>query len=180
MSTIALTLPDLSGIDWPTMVGFTTRALGAGLVAVVGFGVKRGMAVLQSSLSLKLTQQQVDTVQDVARTLAGALSAKVQTGVITLAHVHPDSAHVQELVDVAHKMAPEAMAALGVTEESMAHMIVGRVANELPWIKSALEPSSDPPATPTAVVVAPSEPAPVPALPVNLPQAPEEPRRRTA
>lgn len=89
--------------------------------------VPRAIAAFQARTGIQLTQQQQATVLHAVQTGAGAIETKLDQGLMQVAHVNVGNADVQAEAQAAINAVPVAAAALGVTTQGIARMIVGAV-----------------------------------------------------
>lgn len=104
--------------------------------------VQRAVAAFEARTSIQLTDQQVQAIQNAVGTATSMLNNLVAKGALAHADVHVASAPVAKAVQYVVNAVPGAVAALGVSNETLASMIAARV-----------YPVSDAPAPATPVPV---------------------------
>lgn len=130
-------------------------------VTLIGaFGVvlaRQAIAAFEARTHVQLTEQQRATVIGAVQTAAGMVKLELAKG-LPLSEVHPSSSAIQAIASTATAGVMESIAALGVTPEGVAKMIVGRVGNEQPsvehtvgdvTVKTAAAPAQPLPLTPS-------------------------------
>jgi hypothetical protein len=113
---------DLSAIVQPILA--ITGAVISGLLAIY---VPRGLATFQARTGIELTDQQRAVVLGAVRTAAGVLETRLDQGVIRVSHVEIANPVVRTEAIAAINAVPNAAAALNLTVEGVARMIVGAV-----------------------------------------------------
>ena len=98
---------------------------GTVLTGLAAIYVPKAIAAFQARTGIELTDQQRATVIGAVNTAAGMLETKLDQGVIQVAHVNVGNAAVQAEAQAAINAVPQAMAALQMTPDSVARMIVG-------------------------------------------------------
>lgn len=123
--------------DWAPIV----QTLAEIAVAVIsGFAVvlaKQAIAAFEARTHIQLTEQQRATVLGAVQTAAGMVKLELAKG-MPLAAVHVDSTALKAIAATATAGVGESIAALGVTPEGLAKMIVGKVGNEQPVTESTV------------------------------------------
>ena len=95
-----------------------------GLAAVY---VPKALAAFEARTKIQLTDQQRATVLGAVTTAAGMLETRLDQGAMVDAHINVGNATVQAEAQAAINAVPQAMAALQMTPDSVARMIVGKV-----------------------------------------------------
>ena len=85
------------------------------------------IAAFQKRTGIELTAQQRATVLGAVQTAAGTLETKLDQGVMRVSQVHVEDAEVRDQAQKAINAVPDAMNALGMTPDSVARIIVGKV-----------------------------------------------------
>lgn len=111
---------DLTSVLQPILE--TAATIAFGLIAAY---VPKGLALLEARTGIHLTDQQRATILGAVQTGAGILETKIDQGVLTKAHITIDNPEVLAQARAAIAAVPTAAAALGMTEQGVARMIVG-------------------------------------------------------
>ena len=85
------------------------------------------IAAFQKRTGIELTDQQRATVLGAVQTAAGTLETKLDQGIMSVSQVHVADAEVRDQAQKAINAVPDAMKALGMTPDSVARIIVGKV-----------------------------------------------------
>ena len=102
-------------------------AIGTVIAAVLVVTAPRALAVFQDQTKIQLTDQQRTTVLGAVRTAAGLIETALDQGAMRTAHVDITNPAVRAEAVNAMKAVPTAAAALNMTVDGMARMIVGAV-----------------------------------------------------
>jgi hypothetical protein len=121
-SVASATTLDLSAIVQPLLA--VTGAVISGLLAIY---VPRGLAAFQARTGIELTDQQRAVVLGAVRTAAGVVETKLDQGVMRADHVEVANPMVRAEAVAAINAVPAAAAALNMTVNGVARMIVGAV-----------------------------------------------------
>jgi hypothetical protein len=113
---------DLSAIVQPLLAVIGTVI--SGLLAIY---VPRGLAAFQARTGIELTDQQRAVVLGAVRTAAGVVETKLDQGVMRADHVEVANPMVRAEAVAAINAVPAAAAALNMTVNGVARMIVGAV-----------------------------------------------------
>jgi hypothetical protein len=113
---------DLSAIVQPLLAVIGTVI--SGLLAIY---VPRGLAAFQARTGIELTDQQRAVVLGAVRTAAGVVETKLDQGVMRAGHVEVANPMVRAEAVAAINAVPVAAAALNMTVDGVARMIVGAV-----------------------------------------------------
>lgn len=95
-------------------------------VIVTGLAAK-GLSAFSAWTGVALTEQQRSQVLGAVQTAAGVVETKLDQGSLAHGEVHVGSIEIREQAAAAIAAVPQAAAALGMTEEGVARMIVGQV-----------------------------------------------------
>ncbi len=142
-------------MDWTPII----QATGEIVVALIGaFGVvlaNKAIAAFEARTHVQLTEQQRAAVLGAVQTAAGMVKLELTKG-MPIAAVHENNTAIQAIATKATAGVQESIAALGVTPEGLAKMIVGKVGNEQPSIENSIGDvsvkTSAAPAQPLALV----------------------------
>jgi hypothetical protein len=113
---------DLSAIVQPLLAVIGTVI--SGLLAIY---VPKGLAAFQARTGIQLTDQQRAVVLGAVRTAAGVVETKLDQGVMLAGHVEIANPMVRAEAVAAINAVPVAAAALNMTVDGVARMIVGAV-----------------------------------------------------
>jgi hypothetical protein len=113
---------DLSPIVQPILA--VTGAVIAGLLALY---VPKALAAFQTYTGIQLTDQQRAVILGAVQTAAGNLETQLDQGALKVAHINVSNATVRSEAVAAINAVPDAMAALNMTTDGVARMIVGAV-----------------------------------------------------
>jgi hypothetical protein len=102
-------------------------AIGTVIAAVLAIYVPKALAALQAQTRIQLTDQQRATVLGAVRTAAGMIETTLDQGAMRMAHVDIANPAVRAEAVNAINAGPLAAAALNMTVDGMARMIVGAV-----------------------------------------------------
>ena len=121
----------MNGVDLTPLVQPLVQVL-----ALVLLGLAAPLAAwlvyqFQKRTGIQLTDQQRAIVAGVVQTGVGIINADLARGAKQLNDVHIDNDQIRNLAKEAMVAAPMATSALGVTEESMAKMIVAGVGKSI-------------------------------------------------
>jgi hypothetical protein len=114
-------------IDLTPVVQPLLAVAGAVIATELAIYVPKAVAAFEARTGIQLTDQQRATVIGAVNTAAGTLETKLDQGVLSVAHINVGNASVQAEAQAAINAVPQAMAALQMTPDSVARMIVGKV-----------------------------------------------------
>lgn len=114
--------PDLSAIMQPIFA-----VIGTVIAGVLAIYAPKALAAFQAQIGLQLTDQQRATVLGAVRTAAGMIETTLDQGAMRGAHVDIANPAVRAEAVNAINAVPVAAAALNMTVDSIARMIVGAV-----------------------------------------------------
>ena len=118
--------PDLGVIMQPIF-----GAIGTVIAAILAIYVPKALAAFQAQTRIQLTDQQRATVLGAVRTAAGMIETTLDQGAMRVAHVNIANPAVRAEATNAINAVPVAAAALNVTVNGMARMIVGAIDTQL-------------------------------------------------
>ena len=113
---------DLSPIVQPILA-----VIGTVIASLLAIYIPRAIAVLQARTKIQLTDQQRATVLDAVRTAAGMIETRLDQGAMRVAHVDVANPTIRAEAAAAIDAVPLAAAALNMTVDGVARMIVGAV-----------------------------------------------------
>jgi hypothetical protein len=119
-------------VDWAPIVQTLVEVVATALGVVAMALANKAITVFETRTNVQLTEQQRATVLGAVQTAAGAVKLELAKGGMALTDVHAASPQINAITTEATKGVQESVAALGVTPEGLAKMVVGKVGNELP------------------------------------------------
>jgi hypothetical protein len=113
---------DLSPITQPILT-----VLGTIITGLLVVYIPKALNVLQKWTGVQLTEQQRQTILGAVQTAAGKIETKLDQNVLSVSHITVDNPTIRQEAQAAIAAVPTAAAALGMTEDGVARMIVGKV-----------------------------------------------------
>lgn len=113
---------DLTPIIQPILA-----VIGAVIAAELAVYLPKAIAAFVARTGIILTDQQRDTIIGAVKTAAGVLETKLDQGALQVAHINISNPAVLAQAQAAIAAAPKAAAALDMTVDGVARMIVGAV-----------------------------------------------------
>jgi len=117
----------MSTIDLSPILTPIIQIVGIVVGLLVTAYVPIALAAFQKRTGIQLTDQQRATVLGAVQTAAGTLETKLDQGVVKVAQINVGDSAVAEQAQKAINAVPDAMKALGMTQDSVARIIVGKV-----------------------------------------------------
>jgi hypothetical protein len=163
-----------SSVDLSPVVQPLLAVIGTVIAGLLAIYVPKALAAFQTYTGIQLTDQQRAVILGAVQTAAGNLETQLDQGALKVAHINIANATVRSEAVAAINAVPDAMAALNMTTDGVARMIVGAVdtaahgqaALGLPPLGvNAVQGPATAAALPTAVA------APVGGMPPNPPVA---------
>lgn len=114
-------------IDLTPIVQPIIAVVGTVIAGFLAVYVPRAIAAFETRTGIMLTDQQRAIVAGAIKTAAGVIETDLDKGAMSISHVNVNSAAIQDQANAAIAAVPKAAAALGVTPDSVARMIVGAV-----------------------------------------------------
>lgn len=114
-------------VDLTPVVEPILAAAGTVVTALLAIYIPKLLAVFVAWTGVALTDQQRSQVLGAVNTAAGMIETKLDQGALKLAHVEIANDQIRAEAQAAIAAVPNAAAALGMTEEGVARMIVGKV-----------------------------------------------------
>ena len=114
-------------IDLSVIVQPILAVVGTVIASLLALYVPRLLAVLEARTHIQLTDQQRATVLGAVRTAAGLIETRLDQGILPMARVEISNPTVRAEAAAAIAAVPNAAAALNMTVEGVARMIVGAV-----------------------------------------------------
>jgi hypothetical protein len=114
-------------IDFTPIVQPILAAIGAVIASLLAIYVPKAIAAFQVRTEIELTDQQRATVLGAVQTAAGMVETKLDQGVMQVAHVNVANEQIRTEARAAMAAVPVATAALNMTVDGVARMIVGAV-----------------------------------------------------
>lgn len=141
-----------TAVDLAPLVQPLVNVLGLVILGLAGVLATKAVSVLNARFHLQLSAQQAQTIHDAADTAAGVLTHAIYSGAMSVQDVHISNPVVYDMAQTAMKAVPQAIAATGVSQADLAHIIVGRVGAMI-----SADPTMDPAVT-SASPLLPSKP----------------------
>lgn len=117
----------MSTLDLTPIVQPILAALGLVITGLLGVYVPKAISAFEKRTGIMLTDQQRATMLGAVQTAAGVLETDLDKGALKVAHISVSNPAVLAQASAAIAAVPVAAAALGVTPDSVARMIVGAV-----------------------------------------------------
>lgn len=136
MPAPANTLVDISTILQPVLE--TLALIIAGFITTY---VPKAIDAVERRTGVQFTEHQRQTILDAVKTAAGLIETKLDQKTMVLAQVHIDDPAVRAEACTVIATVPDAAAALGVTEASVARMIVGAANTRIPATPAQVAPN---------------------------------------
>lgn len=114
-------------VDLTPVVQPILATAGTVIAALLAIYIPKLLAVFAASTGVALTDQQRSQVLGAVQTAAGMIETKLDQGALKLAHVEIANPQVRAEAQAAIAAVPQAAGALGMTEDGVARMIVGKV-----------------------------------------------------
>jgi hypothetical protein len=127
MPALAQAAADASGLDLSPIVQPILAVIGTVIASLLAIYIPRAIAVLQARTKIQLTDQQRATVLGAVRTAAGMIETRLDQGVMRVAHVDIANPAIRAEAAAAIDAVPLAAAALNMTVDGVARMIVGAI-----------------------------------------------------
>jgi hypothetical protein len=121
----AQSVASAGAIDLSTIVQPLLAVIGAVISGLLAIYVPRALAAFQERTGIQLTDQQRATVLGAVRTAAGVIETNLDKGVMRVDHVEVANPIVRAEAVAAINAVPVAAAALNMTVDGVARMIVG-------------------------------------------------------
>jgi hypothetical protein len=115
------------GVDLSPIVQPILAVTGAVITGLLAIYVPKGIAAFQTYTGIQLTDQQRAIILGAVQTAAGNLETQLDQGALRVAHINIANATVRSEAVAAINAVPDAMAALNMTTDGVARMIVGKV-----------------------------------------------------
>jgi hypothetical protein len=100
---------------------------GAVITGLLAYYVPKAIAAFEARTGIVLSAQQQDTIRGAVKTAAGQIETLIDQQTMRVLDVHTKNPTVIALANAALHAVPDAMNALGMTQDSVAKMIVGAV-----------------------------------------------------
>jgi hypothetical protein len=135
LSTAATLLPAVAwaqtatspGVDLSPVMQPVLAVIGTVIAGLLAIYVPKGLAAFQARTGIELTDQQRTVILGAVQTAAGNLETQLDQGAIKVAHINISNATVRSEALAAINAVPDAMAALNMTTDGVARMIIGKV-----------------------------------------------------
>lgn len=119
--------PASTSLDLSPIVQPILAVIGATITGLLAIYVPKGIAAFQARTGIQLTDQQRAVILGAVQTAAGNLETQLDQGAIKVAHINISNATVRSEAVAAISAVPTAMAALNMTTDGVARMIIGKV-----------------------------------------------------
>jgi hypothetical protein len=126
-SAVAQTVANASTLDLSVIAQPILAVTGAVIASLLAIYVPKALEAIQARTNIQLTDQQRATVLGAVRTAAGVIETSLDQGVLRVAHVDIANPAVRAEAAAAINAVPVAAAALNMTVDGVARMIVGAV-----------------------------------------------------
>jgi len=123
----AQSVANAGAIDLSAVVQPLLAVIGTVISGLLAIYVPRGLAAFQQRTGIQLSDQQRAVVLGAVRTAAGVVETKLDQGVMRAGHVEIANPVVRAEAVAAINAVPAAAAALNLTVDRVARMIVGAV-----------------------------------------------------
>lgn len=114
-------------LDLTPVVQPILAALGMVMTGMFAVYVPKAIDAFTKRTGVIVTEQQRATVLGAVQTAAGVLETKLDQGALSVAHINVSNPSVLAQASAAIAAVPQAAAALGMTTDGVARMIVGAV-----------------------------------------------------
>ena len=115
-----MTMLDLQVIVQPIL-----GVIGLIIAGLIASYVPRALSAFETRTGIQLTDQQHAMVLSAVKTAAGIVETKLDQGVLQVAHVNINNDTIREQAQAVINSVPDEAASLGITQETVARMIVG-------------------------------------------------------
>jgi hypothetical protein len=127
MPALAQAATSADGLDLSVILQPILEVVGIVIAAMLSVFVRRLLAAFQTRTGIQLTELQRATVLGAVQTAAGTIETRLDQGVMRVSHVDVGNPIVRSEAAAALNAVPAAAAALNVTVDGVARMIVGAV-----------------------------------------------------
>lgn len=117
----------MSTLDLTPVVQPVIATVGTVIAALLAVYVPKAIAAFTAWTGVALTDQQRSQVLGAVQTAAGMIETKLDQGALHAAHVTVANDDIRAEAAAAIAAVPQAAAALGMTQDGVARMIVGKV-----------------------------------------------------
>lgn len=117
----------MSAVDLTPIVQPILAVAGAIVTGLAAIYVPKALTAFQARTGIMLTDQQRATILGFVQTSAGTLETQLDKGALSAAHIDISNPVVRSEAQSILSGAPVAAAALGMTVDGVAKMIVGKV-----------------------------------------------------
>lgn len=123
----AQTVVSTATLDLTAIVQPILAVIGAVIASLLAIYVPKALAAFQARTKIQLTDQQRATVLGAVKTAAGIIETSLDQGLLRVAHIEVANPTVRAQAAAAINAVPIAAAALNLTVDGVARMIVGVV-----------------------------------------------------
>lgn len=117
----------MSTVDLTPIVQPILALAGTAIAGLLAVYVPKAISAFEKRTGIMLTDQQRATVMGAVQTAAGVIETDLDKGALAISHVNISNSAIRAQATAAIAAVPDAAAALGVTPDSVARMIVGAV-----------------------------------------------------
>lgn len=128
---VAQTVVSASALDLTSVVQPIFAVIGSVIAGLMAIYVPKALAAFEARTRIQLTDQQRATVLGAVRTAAGLIETSLDQGVLWVAHINVANPTVRDEAAAVINAVPKAAAALNMTVDGVARMIVGAVDTRL-------------------------------------------------
>lgn len=119
--------PASTSLDLSVIVQPILAVIGAVIAGLMGIYIPKALTAFQARTGIILTENQRQTVLGAAQTTAGLIETELDKGVMKVAHVDIQNPAIRAMASEALDAVPKAAAAMNMSVDGMAKIIVGAV-----------------------------------------------------
>lgn len=122
----------MASVDLTPIIEPIMALIGATITGLIAVYVPRALNAFEKRTGIQLTENQRKTVQDAVGTAAGVLETDLDKGALRVAHININNPEIQKQAQAVINAVPKDAAALGMTVDGVARMIVGATNTRVP------------------------------------------------
>lgn len=122
----------MASVDLTPIIEPIIALIGATITGLIAVYVPRALNAFEKRTGIQLTENQRKTVQDAVGTAAGVLETDLDKGALRVAHININNPEIQKQAQAVINAVPKDAAALGMTVDGVARMIVGATNTRVP------------------------------------------------
>lgn len=122
----------MASVDLTPIIEPIMALIGATITGLIAVYVPRALNAFEKRTGIQLTENQRKTVQDAVGTAAGMLETDLDKGALRVAHINVNNPEIQRQAQAVINAVPQSAAALGMTVDGVARMIVGATDTRVP------------------------------------------------